>query len=161
MGIDAEAEGALYKALLAGGFRLRAGGKVLATIADQDKDEALPLLRELDQMGYHLYATAGTLARLSLAGVAATPVHRIGERHPDIIDLIRDGTFDFVVNTITRGGHQESEGFLIRRATVERGILCFTSLDTLKAAVTALRGRHQKSVSVRSLNQWLKVDAVQ
>ncbi len=160
MGLDTDVAGALYKALLAGGFRLRAGGKVLATIADADKEEAIPLLRALEAMGYALYATEGTLARLSLAGVPATPVHRIGVRHPDIIDLIGQGTFDLVVDTITRGGRQESEGFLIRRTTVERGIMCLTSLDTLRAAVTALAGRHQKSVAVRSLNEWLNVDVV-
>ncbi|MCL4521619.1 MAG: carbamoyl-phosphate synthase large subunit, partial [Firmicutes bacterium] len=114
----------------------------------------------LAAMGYGLYATEGTLARLSLDGVAATPVHRIGTRHPDIVDLIRQGRFDLVVNTITRGGRQESEGFLIRRAAVERGILCFTSLDTLQAAVTALKGRQQQILSVRSLNEWLKMGSV-
>ncbi len=160
MGIDRDFAGALYKALLAGGFRLPAGGKILATVADVDKEEAIPLLRALAAMGYGLYATEGTLARLSLDGVAATPVHRIGTRHPDIVDLIRQGRFDLVVNTITRGGRQESEGFLIRRAAVERGILCFTSLDTLRAAVTALKGRQQQSLSVRSLNEWLKMGSV-
>ncbi len=160
MGIDGDFPGALYKAFLSGGFRLAAGGKILATIADADKDEAVPLLRSMADMGYVLYATEGTLARLSLEGVAAAPVHRIGERHPDLVDLIRQGRFDLVVNTITRGGRQESEGFLIRRATVERGILCFTSLDTLRAAMTALQGRDQQSLGVHSLNQWLKVGVV-
>jgi carbamoyl-phosphate synthase large subunit len=70
----------------------------------------------------------------------------MGQRRPNLVDLIRQGVFDLVINTITRGGIEESEGFLIRRATVERGILCFTSLDTLRAAVTALEGRHLKSL---------------
>jgi carbamoyl-phosphate synthase large subunit len=161
MGIDHDFSGALYKALLSGGFRLPAQGKILATIADADKEEAVPLLRALADMGHLLYATEGTLARLSLAGVAAAPVYRMGERHPDLVDLIRQGRFNLVVNTITRGGRQESEGFLIRRAAVERGMLCFTSLDTLRAAVTALQGRHQKSLGVHSLNEWLKVGMVQ
>jgi len=161
MGIDSDFAVALYKALLAGGFRLQSGGRILLTIADADKDEAMPMVRALAAMGYGLYATDGTLARLSLNGIAATPVHRIGSRHPDIIDLIRQGRFDLVVNTITRGGRQESEGFLIRRATVERGVLCFTSLDTLRAAVTALEGRDQQSLAVHSLNEWLKVGVIQ
>lgn len=155
MGIDRDFAGALYKALLGGGFRLPAGGRILATIADQDKAEAIPLLADLAEIGFHLYATTGTLAALSLQGVAATPVHRIGERRPDLVDLIRQGQFDLVVNTITAGGQQESEGFLIRRAAVERGILCFTSLDTVRVALEALRGRGRQVFAVHSLNEWL------
>lgn len=160
MGIDRDYPTALYKALLAGGFRLPAGGAILATIADHDKEEAVPLLKELAELGYRLYATYGTLARLSLAGVPATPVRRIGETPPNLIDLIRQGTFNLVVNTITQGGDQEREGFLIRRAAVERGIPCFTSLDTLRAALTALRQRQQATFSVHSLNHWLKQGAM-
>lgn len=160
MGIDRDVAGALYKALIAGGFRLPAGGRVLATIADQDKAEALPLLKELASLGYRLYATTGTLAMLSAVGVAATPVYRIGEQRPHLVDLIRQGQFDLVINTITQGGHQESEGFLIRRAAVERGILCLTSLDTVRAALDALKDRGRRSFEVHSLNEWLRVGQV-
>ncbi|MBX5466350.1 MAG: carbamoyl-phosphate synthase large subunit [Firmicutes bacterium] len=160
MGIDRDYPTALYKALLAGGFRLPAGGAILATIADADKEEAVPLLKELVELGYRLFATYGTLARLSLAGIPATPVRRLGETRPHLVDLIRQGTFDLVVNTITVGGDQEREGFLIRRAAVERGVPCFTSLDTLRAALTALRQRQQATFSVHSLNHWLGQRAV-
>ncbi|MCY0865459.1 MAG: carbamoyl-phosphate synthase large subunit [Sulfobacillus sp.] len=156
MGIDRDYSQAMYKALIAGGFRVPVGGRILATIADQDKEEALPLLRELAGLGYRLYATTGTLALLSFNGVPATPVRRIGERRPHLVDLIRDGQFDLVINTITRGGQQEREGFLIRRAAVERGILCFTSLDTVKAALEALRERARQPFEVHALNEWLK-----
>ncbi|MCY0885720.1 MAG: carbamoyl-phosphate synthase large subunit [Firmicutes bacterium] len=155
MGIDRDFGTALYKALLAGGFRLPAGGRILATIADADKEEALPILAELARLGYKLFATAGTMARLSLAGVPATPVPRLGERRPHLVDLIRQGHFDLVINTITRGDRQEDEGFYIRRAAVERGILCLTSLDTAKAAIEALLARARRPLAVRALNEWM------
>lgn len=156
MGIDADLPRALYRALVAGGFRLSAGGRVLATIADQDKEEALPLLKGLVEMGYRLYATSGTWAMLSSHGVPATPVYRIGERRPHLVDLIRDGQFELVINTISHSGQSEREGFLIRRTTVERGILCMTSLDTVAAALEALKGRSRKPFEVHSLNEWQK-----
>ncbi len=155
MGIDHDFATALYKALLGGGFRLPAGGKVLVTIADQDKEEALPYLEELSRLGYRLYATTGTLALLSTVGIPATPVYKLGERRPHLVDLIRQGLFNLVINTISVGGHREREGFLIRRATVERGIMCFTSLDTLGAALEALRTRSRQAFRVNSLNEWV------
>ncbi len=160
MGIDYDFSNALYKALIAGGFRLPAGGKILATIADADKAEALPYLRDLADLGYRLYATAGTLAMLSANGIPATPVYKIRERRPHLVDLIHQGQFDLVIDTITVGGDQEREGFLIRRAAVEQGILCFTSLDTVQAAIEALRGRQRQTFSVRPLNDWLHVGQV-
>ncbi|MCL5971657.1 MAG: carbamoyl-phosphate synthase large subunit [Firmicutes bacterium] len=155
MGIDQDFPSALYKALIAGGFRLPAGGKVLVTIADQDKTEALPYLEELARLGYRIYATTGTLALLSSLGIPATPVYKLGERRPHLVDLIRQGQFNLVINTITVGGDREREGFLIRRAAVERGVLCFTSLDTVAAALEALRQRSRQAFGVHSLNEWL------
>src|SRR5579875_1459006 len=158
MGIDTTLAAALYKAFLAAGFRLPVRGRILATIADQDKGEAVPLLAELTRLGYRLSATSGTLAALSMAGVAAMPVHRLAERRPHLVDQIRDGQFDLVVNTITRGGDQESEGFYIRRQAAESGVWCFTSLDTLKAALAGIRAKSQSPFTVRSLNEWREDD---
>ncbi len=155
MGIDKDFASALYKALIAGGFRLPSGGKILVTIADQDKSEALPYLEELARLGYRLYATTGTLALLSSLGIPATPVYKLGERRPHLVDLIRQGQFHLVINTISVGGDREREGFLIRRAAVERGVLCFTSLDTVAAAIEGLRQRSRQAFGVHSLNEWL------
>ena len=160
MGIDRDFSSALYKALIAGGFRVPGGGRILVTIADADKQEALPYLRELADLGYRLYATQGTLAMLSAQGIPATPVYKLRDRRPHLVDLIHQGQFDLVINTITVGGDQEREGFLIRRAAVEQGILCFTSLDTVQAAIEALKGRQRQTFSVHPLNEWLRVGQV-
>jgi carbamoyl-phosphate synthase large subunit len=159
MGIDRTYEAALYKGFLAAGFRVPRGGRILATIADQDKAEALPLLAELVELGYQLSATTGTLAALSSRGIAATPVYKIHERRPNLVDQIRAGRFDLVINTITRGGASESEGFQIRRAAVESGILCLTSLDTARAALAGMRSRSRAPFTVAALNEWRKEDA--
>jgi carbamoyl-phosphate synthase large subunit len=160
MGIDQTYEAALYKAFLAAGFRVPRGGRILCTIADQDKAEAIPLLNELADQGYQLAATTGTLAALSAAGIAATPVYKLRERRPHLVDQIREGRFDLVVNTITRGGTSESEGFIIRRAAVESGVLCLTSLDTLRAALAGMRSRSRAPFTVASLNEWREADAL-
>ncbi|MCL8209111.1 MAG: carbamoyl-phosphate synthase large subunit [Actinomycetia bacterium] len=159
MGVDWRYEAALYKAFLAAGFRLPPGGRILATIADADKAEAIPLLAELAAMGFRLAATRGTLAALAQYGVAADPVARLSEGRPHLVDQIRSGAFDLVVDTITRGGRPESEGFYIRRAAVESGVLCFTSVDTLRAAVEGLKSRSVAPFTVRSLNEWRQDDA--
>lgn len=116
------------------------------------------MLAELSRLGFQLWATTGTLAALSAAGVAATPVYRLSERRPHLVDQIRAGQFDLVINTITRGGTQESEGFIIRRAAAEAGVWCLTSLDTLTAAISGIRARSQSPFTVRSLHEWREDD---
>ena len=154
MGIDASYPAALYKAFLAAGFRVRGQGVVLATIADQDKAEALPLLAELHRLGYGLAATTGTLALLSAHGIPAMPVRRLAEGRPNLADQIRGGAYELVVNTITHGGEEESEGFYIRRTAVEAGIWCFTSLDTFTAALAGFRAKSRSPFVIRALQDW-------
>lgn len=154
MGIDATYPAALYKAFLAAGFRLRGRGAVLATIADQDKMDALPLLAELHRLGYRLAATTGTLALLSAHGIPAMPVRRLAEGRPNLADQIRAGAYELVVNTITHGGVSESEGFYIRRTAVESGVWCFTSLDTLTAALAGFREKSRSPFVIRALQDW-------
>lgn len=154
MGIDASYPAALYKAFLAAGFRVRGQGVVLATIADQDKAQALPLLAELHRLGYRLAATTGTLALLSAHGIPAMPVRRLAEGRPNLVDQIRGGAYELVVNTITHGGAEESEGFYIRRTAVESGIWCFTSLDTFTAALAGFRSKSRSPFVIRALQDW-------
>ncbi len=141
MGIDYTFDGALAKALLAAGLMLPQKGAILFSIADRDKPEALPIIRKLASIGYELYATEGTAAMIEAAGM---PVKRIskklGEGHPNVIDVIANGTVNALVNTFTStgGSAPHRDGFEIRQAAVEKRILCFTSLDTARAAVEAL-----------------------
>ncbi len=139
MGIDRTFAAALAKTLLAAGLMLEPKAAVLFSIADRDKPEALPIIRRFSQAGCHLYATEGTAAMIQAAGLPVTLISKkIGEGHPDIIDIINEGTINGVVNTTIGGKTPLKDGFHIRRAVAEKHIPCFTSLDTARAVAEAL-----------------------
>ncbi|MDH7478925.1 MAG: carbamoyl-phosphate synthase large subunit, partial [Syntrophomonadaceae bacterium] len=135
MGFDRHLDTALYKALLAARMDVPRKGNLLATIADKDKEEAVPLLKEFARLGFNLLATSGTASALEAAGLPVERVKKLDEGSPNIVDLVREGKIDFVINTLTRGKTPETDGFKIRRATVEMSIPCLTSLDTAKAVL--------------------------
>jgi len=154
MGIDYNFNAALAKALLAAGLALPSAGSILLSIADRDKTFALPMVEKLAQIGYKLYATEGTSAMLCAAGLPVTMISKkISEGHPNVIDIIKDGTVDAVVNTPTGDRVPMRDGFEIRRAAAERRIPCFTSLDTIKVAVDALIAGSQL-ISVEPLPEY-------
>jgi carbamoyl-phosphate synthase large subunit len=139
MGVDYTYEAAMAKTLIAAGMMLQPKGAVLLSIADRDKPEALPIIKKFSEVNYQLYATSGTAALIRAIGVPVKRVSkRVGEGHPNIVDIITDGTVIGVVNTISGGRTQLRDGFYIRRAAVERRIPCFTSLDTARVAVQAM-----------------------
>jgi len=139
MGLDYEFAPAVAKALLAAGLRLPPRGSILLSIADRDKADSAQMVQALAAAGYRLYATAGTAAMIRDQGIDAVAVPKLQEPgHPNVVDVIADGTVDAVVNTLS-GDHEALEdGFEIRREAVERRIPCFTSLDTAHAAVESL-----------------------
>jgi carbamoyl-phosphate synthase large subunit len=138
MGRDKDAARALYKGLLAAGISLPTFGTVIATIGDKEKEEAVPLMRRFHQLGYRIVATRGTADALEKAGLPVERVNKLKEGSPHILDYIRQGKADLVVNTWTRGKTPERDGFRIRREAVEHGIACLTSLDTVAALLTTL-----------------------
>jgi carbamoyl-phosphate synthase large subunit len=144
MGIDYTFDAALAKALLAAGLMLPPQGAILFSIADRDKPEALPIIRKFAQIGYKLYATEGTAGMIATMGLPVTTItKKLGEGHPNVVDVINDGTVDGVVNTVTGGRIPLKDGFYIRRAAAEKRIPCFTSLDTARAvAETLANGIH-------------------
>jgi carbamoyl-phosphate synthase large subunit len=144
MGIDYTFDAALAKALLAAGLMLPLQGAILLSIADRDKAEALPIIRRFSSIGYNLYATEGTADMIEAAGLPVKKISKIiSEGHPNIIDIISNGTIDGVVNTVTGDRVPLRDGFQIRRAAAEKRIACFTSLDTARAAVEALANGSQ------------------
>jgi carbamoyl-phosphate synthase large subunit len=139
MGIDYTFESALAKALISAGLMLSDKGGVLLSIADRDKPEALKIIRKLDQIGYKLYATEGTAAMIEAAGLKVkVTTKKLHEGHPNVVDVIMDGSVNAVINTVTGGRIPLRDGFQIRRTAAERRVPCFTSLDTARAAVEAL-----------------------
>ena len=141
MGIDRTYPAAMRKALIAAGMSLpKVGGTVFFSIADRDKTEALEIIRDLADLGYRLSATSGTAAMIENAGITVDIIaSKIGEGHPDTVELIKAGKVGAVVNTVSGRRRPLLDGFEIRRAAVENGIPCYTSLDTARAAVAAAR----------------------
>jgi carbamoyl-phosphate synthase large subunit len=156
MGIDLTFSGALAKALIASGVALPRQGSILLSIADKDKPEALPIIKDLAGLGYQLIATEGTAAMIDAVGLPVRMVtKKLDQGHPNVLDVIRDGVVQGVVNTLE--GHRQPmrDGFAIRRGAVERGIPCFTSLDTFRAVVASLMAS-ASGYSVRPLAEYLK-----
>ncbi len=155
MGIDRDFPNALTKALMAAGLSLERGMGVLLSIADQHKAEVAPLVRELDQAGCRLYATEGTAAMISAMGVpVAMTTKRMGEGHPNVVDIIEDGSVGAVINTVSEVSSVLRDGYLMRRSAAERQVPCFTSLDTARAAVQSLLMEHS-NYNVQCIDEYL------
>ncbi|XEC96893.1 carbamoyl-phosphate synthase large subunit [Paenibacillus tarimensis] len=138
MGRDIQYAKALYKGLIGAGMRIPQTGGIIATVADKDKEEAIAILRGFYDLGYNIIATGGTAKALEEAGMHVTRVNKLSEGSPNILDLIRGGQAHFVVNTLTKGKTPERDGFRIRREAVENGVVCMTSLDTVRALLNML-----------------------
>jgi len=138
MGIDRTYEKALYKALLGAGLSFTTYGSVFVTLADRDKAEGVALARRFADIGFRLLATEGTSRYLKNEGLRVEQIAKLHDGSNEIIDGIRKQKIQYVVNTTTHGRVQESDGFAIRRAAVEHGIPCFTSLDTAAALLQVL-----------------------
>ncbi|OES43673.1 carbamoyl-phosphate synthase large subunit [Domibacillus iocasae] len=138
MGKDSTVEKALYKGLVASGMKIPTKGAVLLTVADKDKDEALVIAKRFHNIGFQLLATHGTANMIRETGVPVQTVAKIGAKGPDMLDVIRGGEAQFIINTLTKGKQPARDGFRIRRESVENGIPCLTSLDTATAILEVL-----------------------
>ncbi len=155
MGIDHEFRPAFAKALTAAGMMLPREGSVLLSIADRGKADAVPLVKELHSAGCRLYATEGTAKLISSLDIPVVAItKRLGQGHPNVVDVISDGTVDAVVNTVTGDRETLQDGFAIRRVATDRRIPCFTSIDTARAAAESLHGRTD-DYSVKPLKDYL------
>ena len=130
MGIDYHYARALYKAITGAGMNIPIEGCVLFTVADKDKEEVKQLARAFYDLGFKIAATEGTAKALQKIGIEAEIVGKVHQRSIDIIQRIKSSKIHLVVNTQAPGKHVMRDGFRIRRATVEHGIPCLTSLDT-------------------------------
>jgi carbamoyl-phosphate synthase large subunit len=157
MGIDTNYSRALYKAMIAAGVDVPVKGKMIATIADQDKDEALPIIKQFSEMGFEICATEGTATFLKTNGIETTEVHKISDGSgPTLLDLIKGGTVDLLVNTMSKDKKTEMEAAVIRKASVQHGVPCLTSLDTAQALLCALSAKcNGEHFECRTIDQYL------
>ena len=139
IGYDDKLTRALYKALKASGMNVMNYGTVLATIADKDKEEALPLIRRFYNMGFNIQATAGTAKFLKQNGIRTHAVGKLSDGSKEITDAIRQGYVTYVINTRDMNSSGVlSDGYEIRRCAVENNVTMFTSLDTVKVLLDVL-----------------------
>ena len=139
IGYDDKLSRAMQKALIAGGVNLQNYGTVIVTLADEDKEEALPLVRRFYDMGFNIEATIGTANFLKAHGIRTRVRKKLLEGSEEIFDSIRAGYVSYVINTraIMSGIHYD-DGVAIRRCAVENGVTLFSSLDTVRIVLDVL-----------------------
>ena len=139
IGYDRKLNRALYKALQASNVKMKDYGTVIVTLADEDKEEALPLVRRFYEMGFNIEATVGTATFLKKHGIRTRIRGKLSEGSEEILDSIRAGYVTYIINTraILSGVHFE-DGVAIRRCAVQNGITMFTSLDTVRIVLDVL-----------------------
>ncbi len=139
IGYDDKLNRALYKALQASGMHLQNYGTVFATIADKDKEEALPLIRRFYNLGFNIQATEGTANFLKQNGIRTHVLRKIGESSDEIPEALRQGHIAYVINTRDIGSAgQASDGYQIRRHATDNNVTIFTALDTVKVLLDVL-----------------------
>ena len=168
MGIDSSLGAALEKSFLAALGGVPLSGGALCSIAEPDKAEALPVMMQLSELGFTIYATEGTARTLREAGISAVPVGKLGNGRPNVVDVINEGRVALVINTVShvqtdelqfgsdgpgaliaQEGRSVKDGYTIRLAAAQRRIPCCTSLDTARALVDAMaRQRSGESFAV-------------
>ena len=137
IGYDRTMTRALYKALQASGMHLQNYGTVLATIADKDKEEALPLIRRFYQLGFNIEATSGTATFLKANGIRTHALQKISSGSEEIPNALRQGHIAYVINTKDPGA-AENDGHQIRQIATEHNVSLFTALDTVKVLLDVL-----------------------
>jgi len=138
IGYDKTLEKALYKGFLASGITIPFEGAVLLTVADKDKQEAFAIAKRFHELGFQLYATEGTADFLQERNLPVISVAKIDEDERNVLSIIKNGEVQFVINTITSGKQQRSDGFRIRREAVEHGMISLTNLDTAEAILNVI-----------------------
>ena len=139
IGYDDKLHRAMYKAIIASGVKLHNYGTVLVTLADEDKEEALPLIKRFYELGFNIEATSLTAEFLRERGIRTKLLHKLSEGSREVLDVIKAGYVSYVINTraILSGVHY-GDGAAIRRTAIENGVTMFTSLDTVRVLLDVL-----------------------
>ncbi len=139
IGYDDKLNRALFKALQASGMHLQNYGTVLATIADRDKEEALPLIRRFYNLGFNIQATEGTAKFLKANGIRTHRLGKISEGSEEIPEALRQGHIAYVINTKEPGSDgSNSDGYEIRKIAAENNVNIFTAMDTVRVLLDVL-----------------------
>ena len=135
------------KAFMGAGINLPQHKKMILTVRDQDKTDAISVAKRFKALGYEIYATRGTQKALKEAGVDVIGVNKIEQESPTLMDLLLGHEIDLVIDIPKQGEHSH-DGFLIRRTSIETGVTCLTSLDTANALLTSLENVDKSELSL-------------
>ncbi|HIY63911.1 MAG TPA: carbamoyl-phosphate synthase large subunit [Candidatus Mediterraneibacter stercoripullorum] len=148
LGIAKTFDEALYKAFLGAGIKLPKFKNMIMTVRDEDQPEAVEIGRRFANNGYHIFATSGTARALNEAGVKATPVRKIEQESPNLLDLILGHKIDLVIDIPAQGAEHSKDGFVIRRNAIETGVNVLTAIDTARALITSLENTDIKKLTL-------------
>ncbi|MDX5498060.1 MAG: carbamoyl phosphate synthase large subunit, partial [Wolbachia endosymbiont of Lasioglossum nitidulum] len=152
MGIDSSFEAALAKVHMAAGYKLPTEGAALVSVKDDDKEYILPVVRMLKELSFEIYATKGTALYLNNNGIAAKAVNKVREGRPHIVDMLKDGKINLVINT-SKGVKSVSDSKDIRRTAILQNIAYSTTASGSKALVLAIQYVKNSKLEVKSLQQ--------
>ncbi|MBE6895676.1 MAG: carbamoyl-phosphate synthase large subunit [Ruminococcaceae bacterium] len=154
LGIAGTMEEALYKGLIAAGYKMKKSGGVMITVRDSDKPEVADLAKRYSELGFSIYATRGTANIISKVGIPVTVVDKIHEGDENTLTLLESGKINYVISTSSKGRIPSRDSVKIRRKTVERSIPCLTSIDTANALALSLRSKYTEgSVELVDINR--------
>ena len=143
LGISKDFNEALYKAFLGAGVRLPKHKKMILTVKDSDKLDAIEIGKRFAALGYEIHSTKSTARVLNEHGVPAQVINKVEEPSPNLLDLILSHEIDLIIDTPSQGVEHSKDGFIIRRHAIETGVYCLTSLDTADALLTSLEANEQ------------------
>jgi carbamoyl-phosphate synthase large subunit len=152
MGVAHDFPSAFGKAQEAAGLALPSEGTVFITVTDTDKAAATQLAARFHDVGFKIIATSGTAQAVSRMGIPVHAINKIGEGSPHVVDFIRDGEVDLVINTPTGSGAR-TDGYEIRSAAVRKGIPCITTMTGASAVTRAIAARREGPVEPLSLQE--------
>ena len=153
LGISKNYNEALFKAFLGNGVNLPKYKKMILTVKDSDKLDAVEIGQRFTALGYEIYSTRSTCRVLNENGVPAKPINKVEEPSPNLLDLILPHEIDLVIDTPSQGVEHSKDGFVIRRNAIETGVTVLTSLDTAHALLTSLESSDRHNLSLVDISE--------
>ena len=153
LGISKNYNEALYKAFLGAGINLPKTKKMILTVKDSDKMDAISIGKRFAALGYEIYSTRSTCRVLNENGVPAKLINKVEEPSPNLLDLILSHEIDLIIDTPSQGVERSKDGFIISRHAVETGVTCLTSLDTADALLTSLETADTTKLSLVDISE--------
>jgi len=151
MGISTTFGGSFRRATISAGNKIPEMGRIFISVNDQDKMAAIPLVRDLHEFGFDIVATSGTARELKRNGIPSDPIFKVGEGRPNVVDGIKNGEINLVINT-PLGAQSRYDEEAIGRSCIQKGIMAITTLSGAEAAVRAIRSK--RKIVVKSIQEY-------